>query len=488
MKKTILFLAFTILASVALRALDANISYATFKSLSGNYIEVYLNVVGRTVEFVPLPETDKMQAILEVVILFKQGGDIVKYDKYRLNSPVADTPIDFVDMKRYGLENGDYTIEVSVEDVNKTGDARKYDSSFSMQYSDEKLEQSDIQLLASFRPADSSALGNPMVKNGYFYESLASNFFDKYTQRLIFYNEIYNADKAFGADFLVTYTIEQVKSGDKLEPVYIGHRRCSAEAVCAFMQQVDISKIESGNYHLKVEVRDRNKELYSKKSIFFQRANPYLNASSEKIAATTILEDEFVAGLDEDDLRYALKAIAMQVDEYDGELLNTLIKEKNVKAMRLYLFSYWAKKNPTNPEYAYDSYMEVVRAVDEKFHSGFGYGFETDRGYIFMKYGAPSDAITVEDEPTAPPYEIWSYNQFPMTNQNNVKFLFYNPSLATNGYRLLHSTARGEINNPRWEVELYSSSPNDLEGGNFVDGGRIQDSLGRRARRLMNDF
>lgn len=473
---------------MALRAIDANISYATFKSTSGNYIEVYLHMVGQTVEFVPVPETAKLQATLEVVIMFKQGEVIVKYDIYRLHSPAVEQPLDFVDMKRYGLENGDYTIEVSVEDVNKPGNDRKYDSSFSMNFSDTGLCQSDIQLLTSYRVADSSAYDNPMVKNGYYFESLASNFYDKYTQRLLFYNEIYNTDKAIGEDFLVTYTIEQIESDGKLEIVNIGHRRCGAEPVCAFLQQVDISKITSGNYNLNVEVRDRHKVLLGKKSIFFQRSNPYLNATNEEIAATTILDDEFVAGLDENELRYALKAIAMQVEAYDGELLNILIKEKNIKAMRLYLFSYWAKKSPTNPQYAYESYMEIARAVDEKFRSGFGFGFETDRGHIFMKYGAPSDAITVEDEPTAPPYEIWSYNQFPMTNQNNVKFLFYNPSLATNGYRLLHSTARGEISNPRWEVELYSSSPNDLEGNNFVDSSRIQDSMGRRARRLMNDL
>ncbi len=488
MKKFVLSITITLFSTIALWALDASISYATFKSTTGNYIEVYLNIVGQTVAFVPLTEPGKLQANLEVVILFKQGDTVIKYDKYRLNSPEVEKPLDFIDMKRYGLDNGEYTIEVSVEDVNREGNARKYDSAFSMEFSESGLGQSDIQLVATFKPADSSASNNPMVKNGYYFETLASNFYDKYTERLIFYNEIYNTDKVIGEDFLVTYTIEQVKPSGKLERVITGHRRCVAEPVCVCLQQIDITKVTSGNYKLNVEVRDRNKELFSKKSIFFQRANPYLNATNEEIASTTILEDEFVSALDDEELRYALKAIAMQVEEYDGELINTLIKEKNIKAMRLYLFSYWAKKNPTNPEYAYKSYMEVAAAVDKKFHSGFGYGFETDRGHIFMKYGAPSDAITVEDEPTAPPYEIWSYNQFPMTNQTNVKFLFYNPSLATNGYRLLHSTARGEVSNPRWEVELYSSSPNDLDGSNFVDGGRIKDSMGRRARRLMNDM
>jgi hypothetical protein len=86
-----------------------------------------------------------------------------------------------------------------------------------------------------------------------------------------------------------------------------------------------------------------------------------------------------------------------------------------------------------------------------------GYGFETDRGNIFMKYGAPNDVVSVEDEPSAPPYEIWIYYSFPVTAQFDVKFLFYSPELA-NSYNLLHSTCENEINNPAWEQILYKSA------------------------------
>ena len=61
--------------------------------------------------------------------------------------------------------------------------------------------------------------------------------------------------------------------------------------------------------------------------------------------------------------------------------------------------------------------MEVAKAVDRLYKSGFGYGFETDRGNIFMKYGKPNDIVTVENDPSAPPYEMWVYNDFPKTKQ-----------------------------------------------------------------------
>jgi hypothetical protein len=105
-----------------------------------------------------------------------------------------------------------------------------------------------------------------------------------------------------------------------------------------------------------------------------------------------------------------------------------------------------------------------------------------------MKYGAPSDYVTVETDPNAPPYEIWFYNQFPQTKQNNVKFVFYNPSLVSNGFIMLHSNARGEINNPRWEVELYRDSGQDPTNGSFIDGTQMGDGVGRAARRIYDSF
>ncbi len=482
---SIFTLAAMLFASISAQALDASISFATFKNAESSYVEVYFHVEGNTVVFVPLNDST-FQANLEVVILFKQNEQVVKFDKYRLNSPEFGRPSNFVDLKRYSLVNGNYDIEVSLEDVNMENNVRKYNSTFAIDFSQEKIGQSDIQLLVSFKEIVPGQEANPLAKNGLILEPLPSNFYDKAATTLIFYNEIYNADKSIGADFAVSYSI--FKDGEPGKAISIGHKKKSPESVVPLLQQIDISKMESGNYNLVVEVRNRDKALLSKKSIFFQRSNPHLNMEREEIAQDVTLDEEFVGEMTHDELRYSLKAIAMQVDASDGELMNTLIKEKNLEAMKLYLFSFWATENSNDPKAAYDAYMNVAKKIDERYMSGFGYGFETDRGYVFMKYGAPNDITTVENDPTAPPYEIWTYNQFPQTGQNNVKFLFYNPSLASNGFVLLHSNARGEVSNPRWEVELYRDAPNDIEGTDYINGTGVQDNFGRNARRAFKDF
>lgn len=488
MKNKILPVLIWICSTWSLQALDASISYATFKSEDAGYIEVYLHVVGSTIEFYSLPDSS-MQAAAEVVIIFSRQGEVVKFDKYMLNSPRFSQPEDFLDVKRYALENGDYEIEVSIKDARQAGNARKYKQAFVINFDTVSVQQSDIQLLASLQKQDDPALSNPMVKNGYLFEPLPSHFFDKYCDRLIFYNEIYNTGSFLGDDFLLSFYLVKKEGTERSNPVMLSHKRRNPAAVVPFIHQMDIVNLESGNYDLVVEVKSKTGDLLSRKSVSFQRSNPYLNSSREEIASgTNSLDQEFVAKMNDQELRYSLKAIAMQVDKTDGELLNIIIKEGKPEAMKLYLFSYWANLNPVHPEEEYNAYMNVARKIDERYRNGFGYGFESDRGYVFMKYGMPSDIVSVETESSAPPYEIWFYNEFPQTGQNNVKFLFYNPSLAMNGHILLHSTARGEVNNPRWEVELYRNAPGELDGNNFIDGDRMQGNFNRNARRLFESY
>ena len=418
-----------------------------------------------------------------MVTIFKQGENIVKFDKYILESPVSANVLNFYDLKRYGLENGTYELEVAVRDINNAENARVFKSPVILDYDNTGLMQSDISLLSTFHQDSSD---KPAVKNGYYLEALPFNFYHKNISNLIFYTEIYNSDKAIGDDFLVRYTINRVQGNGEVEAVMIGNKKRKPQPVNVLLLSMDISLLRSGNYNLVVEIRNRSGELLSNKDIFFQRSNPYLDLELAKEAP---LQEEFVANLDAQELRYSLKAIAPIVGDADSELINILIANRDsLEAQRRYLFTFWVAYSPNEPEVAYKNYMEVARAVDKLYNSGFGYGFESDRGNIFMKYGKPDDVLTIETDASAPPYEMWLYNDFPKTGQTRVKFLFYNPSLAAGNFELLHSTAFNELNNPQWERVLYGNMPEDIEGRDFISGTNMNQGINRNARRLFEDF
>jgi GWxTD domain-containing protein len=483
MKKWILF-ATLFFGLQSLWALDASVSFAKFKSPASHYVELTVFVVGSTIEFVPVAaDSTQLQGSVEVIVLFKQGEEIIKFDKYRLNSPVGAGFSSFIDVKRYALEKGSYTLEVSLQDLNRENNSKTYQTDFELDYDKEGLLQSDLQLLSKIEAAQEN---DPFVKAGYHLEALPFNFYGRKSDLLQFYNEIYGADQAIGEDFLVSYSIERSLGSGETELVMIGHKRKKAQPIVVLLHQMDITQLPSGNYFLKVEARDRGKNLLSEQTVFFQRSNPLLRLEKESFDDVA-LDDEFVAQLDSAACVYSLRAMLPILSGDDVDYINLIVQEGRIEAQRMFLFSYWSQKNPNKPEVPYDEYMEVARAVDRMYRTGFGYGFESDRGYVYMKYGQPDDIITEENDPVAPPYEIWSYYDFPRTKQQNVKFIFYNPTLAGDDFRLLHSTARGELNNPQWELELYRDAPNEIDG-DFIDGTQMQDNFGRQARQRVRDF
>lgn len=483
MKKIALPL-FAFLISWQLQALDASVSYATFKSPTQSFIEIYVHVAGKTVTYKPIGDST-YQATMEVVLLFKQNDEIVKFDKFNLNSPISKRAIDFVDVKRYGLADGEYQLVIALKDVNQEGNAKEYKTTIKLDYNDTGIQQSDIQLLAGFKKAETGD-NSTFIKNGIVMEPLPYNFYGRRASSLNLYTEFYGTDQVLNDDFLVSYSIEKIENG-KNEMISIGHKRKSPKPVIPFLKQIDISKLPSGNYNLVVEVRNRTKELLSKKSIFFQRSNPMLQ-EEELMLADVNMEEEFVNNLNAEQLEYSLRAIVPIMPQGDVEMVNIMINKKNLEGQRLYLFNHWTKTSSTNPEFAYRKYMEVAEAIDKQYDSGFRHGFETDRGYFYMKYGQPDDIELRDTEPSAPPYEIWTYYEFPRTNQNNVKFVFYNPTLSPGDFELLHSTAIGERNNPTWQRDLYREVPNEINSSDYFGDDGMQDNFNRNADRVFRDY
>jgi GWxTD domain-containing protein len=137
---------------------------------------------------------------------------------------------------------------------------------------------------------------------------------------------------------------------------------------------------------------------------------------------------------------------------------NNQMKGNNVKLMQQYIYAFWENRNPSNPYAAWKVYHQEVIKVNKIYGCGGQPGYMSDRGRVYLQYGAPSAAQQVPSEPDSYPYEVWQYYriQNPATGQfqSNKKFIFYNPTLDGKCFTLLHSDARGEIRDDRWQIKL----------------------------------
>lgn len=487
--RTIIFLLLSCLPFFG-KALDLGVSTAVFQAGEKPYIEVNIEIAGTTITYTPdATVPDKMTASAEILIMMRQGEKVANYEKYTISSPLVSVPQSLLDVRRLFIASGDYVLEVEVLDLQTPANKKNYKMPVKVDIP-AGIYLTEVQLLRGFKKQETGA-ENAFVKNGYFMEPLPFNFYDKGSTKLAFYAEIYHADKAIDkGNYSVRYFIEENKGNGIKELVAGGGQRKTPAPIDALLVQMDISKVNSGNFTLTVELRNAVNELLAMRTVDFQRSNPLLSFDASTMTKE-MLEQQFVQELSEENLRFSLRAIGPLAMGDETEELKNILATGDPASMRFYLFRHFAQKDPVNPKQAYFDYMKTAGQIHEKFKSGFRYGFETDRGRMYLRYGAPNDVIHVEDDPNAPPYEIWVYYNFPKTQQKNVKFLFYNPALAGEDYVLLHSTARGEVNNKRWERDLYArqvGSQEQFNGDNTHDSVEMQRNFNRNARVYFEDY
>lgn len=400
-------------------------------------------------------EPGKFKATVEIQTIFRQGEQICAFSKIALDSPVVTdtTKLDgaFIDQQRFSLPNGTYQMEISIMDMNG-GEALPVEAMpLEVSYPDEAPAVSDILLFDSYAKAEKPSA---CTKSGFDFLPRVYPFYGANEDKLHFYTELYNSDKLYDeGKFLVSYYIETVESSNRMQN-YSFSKRFDINKVNVLLNTIDISELPSGNYYLVVEMHDRSNELICSKSWFFQRSNPSKAYDIDDLAGVSIA-NTFVNNINElDSLRLYIRYLDPICTELERNYSANLVKTEDIKTMKQFLFNFWSRRSPVNPKQGFDEYLAAVRRVNMSFGTTAFPGYRSDRGYVFLKYGMPDKIMEVPDEPAARPYEIWHYYQ--VANQRDKKFVFMSPDRSSNDYQLIHSNMNGEVNNPRWPMEIYS--------------------------------
>lgn len=432
-------------------------------------------------------EPGKFKATVEITTTFRHKGDslICNLSKVALDSPVVtDTAkLDgaFIDQQRFSLPNGEYEMEITVADKNSGIALPTEIVTLHIDYQENVPAISDILLFDTYTKAEKQI---ECTKSGYDFLPRVYPFYGVSDDKLNFYVELYNSDQLYEeGKFLVNYFIETVESSSRLQN-YAFNKRYDVNKVNVLLNTIDIKDLPSGNFYLVVEMRDRSNTLICSNSCFFQRSNPSVGYDLGDLAGVNIA-NTFVNGITElDSLRLFIRYLDPICTELERDYSVSVVKGDDVKTMQQFLYNFWCQHSPLNPKQGFDDYLAAVKRVNMSFGTTAFPGYRTDRGYVFLKYGQPDKIMEVPDEPAARPYEIWHYYQ--VANQRDKKFVFMAPDRSTNDYQLIHSNMVGEINNPRWPMEIYQGvyGQGYYEG---VDQTEYQRSWGSHAVDLYNN-
>jgi GWxTD domain-containing protein len=343
---------------------------------------------------------------------------------------------------RIPLPDGKYQMGISLYDKNaSTPDTLSFKDHLNIDYNRDMIRFSDIMLIGFFSQAKTPDL---FTRHGIEYMPYFSKYYPENIKHLTFLTEIYHSDHVIHEeDFLIHSYITRHNENHPISSQYERWETAKKTDMYVVFHSFKIDSLPSGNYHLKMEVRDRKDTLHAYTSLFFQRSN-------SSVQQTHVARAD---SLSYDTLKLYLDYIHIIADIEERTFIENITPER-YNEIEDFFNHFWHKRNKEHPHEEWYRYYNQVMRVNYNYSTLNIKGYKTDRGYYYLKYGPPTDIEYEHSDVNGPPYEIWTYNVLP-DRQVNVIFVFYNADLTTKDFRLLHSTARGELYNEKWKEILY---------------------------------
>lgn len=407
----------------------------------GNYIEVYMQFVSYSVAF--KNEGRGLRAKVLISVDISDSSHTVFSDRYVLESPEAIDSIqdDFYEVIRVPLNPGKYAMKLNLMDVNKESSEISGVISILVEDLAKDTKISDVLVAEYAYPTEEQ---NNFTKSGYHIIPMLSSFYATDSKNIPLYLELYGTEAIPDSTYHFSYRIINTKDASEI-PGFTKSSTLTRSKVVPVFESVNIEELSSGSYQIECRVSSNDNEILAIQTYDFERSN---ENNSMFTMENMMLDPAFQASIPEDSVFYFLECLIPISKPAEIRNIIETLKEKDIKNARKHIQGFWSLTAPTNAYESWLKYKSQVVFVQKIYGNNFQEGFETDRGRVYLKYGAPSQINARESSPSEYPYEIWTYNKIGI--YSNKRFVFYNPDLVNNAYRLLHSDMIGELKNPAW--------------------------------------
>lgn len=361
-------------------------------------------------------------------------------------------------LSRIPLPSKRYRMSVNLRDANDTSaEALSFTTEIDLCFDRNRVCASSIQRVGAYSFGGNH---NVFTKNAVNLIPYFSNYYPSQVDTLTYMWEIYNTDKVFPKNdvgWIDSYITENGKDTAYQYPVRLRHTlNFAPTSKYIHFLSFPIDSLPSGNYWLVNKVFSPEGKLLVQDRQFFQRSNPGLGI---RYTINGISRDS----LPLDTLKQYIDYLFPLAKGEEVDFIREAKKDTDYTALANFFRYFWEKRSPQDPWDGWYQYYGDVKRVNHNYTTLRFKGYKTDRGYYYLKYGAPSDIEYHPIENGLNPYEIWTYYQ--LDDQTDVYFIFGDLDLNTKNYTMICSNKKDEVFDPRWKFRLKAKDvrPLDIE-------------------------
>ncbi|RYD52261.1 MAG: GWxTD domain-containing protein [Sphingobacteriales bacterium] len=454
-------------------AQQGNMNVSVFRaSATRARAEIYWQILPTVLHYQRVNTTDSLIAATYTTELrIYRDTTLVKTDRWVTRTPPV-TPknaafVNLLDGYTQNLPVGSYRVELQCTEPLAPAESFTLTSAF--QVDSPMLKMSPPQLLDTFYHISQPA--KLFIRNGWLSLPLTVDFAGDDQRTLHYYVEAYELPALTGPKkpFRIQSTLLK---GQAPFGRFQQTDTCSVQnGVAAAYISLPIAKLPSGNFILQTQLTDASGKIWASSRRAFQRSNAQPEADTiiggadsvargQKLDEYIRVENTFVQPYKPQQLKAMLKMIQPIAKPDEGVSIRALLQGADPTFIRTFIYSFFAARNPEDPESAWKKYADEVRTVNRLFNLGSRIGYETERGRVYLQYGPPTERVEVYQESGSRPYEVWRYDDVQHTGKSG-SFLFFQPGTRLDDFLLLHSTAPGEAKNRVWRSGLYTNGPNE---------------------------
>jgi len=426
--------------------------YAIFRTDAAHktYIEIPYAVRGESLVFASAgPDSILAELLMRVTIT---GADSLWVadmwrTAYRLPATPAGGRQQVVNMLRYPLPEGKYTLKLYARDLHATEVSDSLVVTVdNPTLAGEGLSLSDILLASSITP-EQQVTDAAFHKNSMRVIPNPSAIFGADHPMLFYYLEIYNLQKNLAGP---NYRAKSYLADENGQPVPSLKPRIQTKPAMASTVEVggiNVSGLPSGTYYLHFDLLDAGEALLKSAVKKLYVYNPQTVAAAANPAI--VVESGYFAALTDEQVEHELGYVRYLFNEPERMIAEKL---SNAQGKREFLAQFWsrfARQNTGAWQQYRENYLQRVDYANKNFKSFARAGWMTDRGRVYLLYDKPDDVERFPSSSESKPYEIWTYNNI----EGGVEFIFADRT-GFREYQLLHSTKLGEIKNEDWRSAI----------------------------------